>query len=32
MAIMKHAGEHGHSSICLKKLGVPLTPETKETT
>ncbi len=24
MALMKYAGEHGHSSVCLKQLGVPL--------
>lgn len=26
-AIIKHAQKHGHSSICLAQLGVPLTPE-----
>ena len=26
LAIMRHANEHGHSSICLKTLGVPTTP------
>ncbi len=25
-AIMRHAREHGHASIILKQLGVPLTP------
>lgn len=28
MAIMKHARQHGHSSMCLKMLGVPVTPPT----
>lgn len=27
IAMMKHAREHGHSSMCLKQLGVPLHPE-----
>ncbi|MFD1792101.1 hypothetical protein ACFSE0_10675 [Ochrobactrum teleogrylli] len=26
-AIMKHAREHGHSSLCLKMLGVSPTPD-----
>lgn len=27
LALMKYAHEHGHSSMLLKQLGVPLTPE-----
>lgn len=26
MALMKYATEHGHSSMCLKQLGVPTSP------
>lgn len=26
-ALMKYAREHGHSSMCLKQLGVPSVPE-----
>lgn len=26
MALMKHAREHGHSSMCLSQLGVPTQP------
>ncbi len=31
MAIMRDAREHGHSSICLSQLGVPLKPENAKT-
>lgn len=31
MAMMKHGTEYGHSSACLKLLGVPLVPVPKTT-
>jgi hypothetical protein len=30
MALMRYATEHGHSSICLQQLGVPLMPEKRD--
>jgi len=29
-ALMRYGAEHGHSSICLKRLGVPLQPEERD--